>query len=69
MIVVPARTTAPRYPRHARPTASFFRTGPATPKAVPDIVVEIRKLFGKVPIFGICFGQQLLGLAYGGKHL
>jgi carbamoyl-phosphate synthase small subunit len=34
---------------------------------VPYAITEIRKLFGKLPIFGICLGQQLLGLAYGGK--
>jgi carbamoyl-phosphate synthase small subunit len=34
---------------------------------VPYAIEEIKKIIGKIPIFGICLGQQLLGLAYGGK--
>ena len=49
------------------PDGVLLSNGPGDPKGVPDIVAEIRKLFGKAPIFGICFGQQLLGLAYGGR--
>ena len=49
------------------PDGVLLSNGPGDPQGVPDVVEEIRKLFGKVPIFGICLGQQLLGLAYGGK--
>ena len=65
VIVVPARTTA-REMLAMKPDGVVLSNGPGDPQAVPDVVEEIRKLFGKVPIFGICLGQQLLGLAYGG---
>lgn len=64
--VVPARTSA-REVLDMRPDGVLLSNGPGDPEGVPDVVAEIRKLFGKTPIFGICFGQQLLGLAYGGK--
>jgi carbamoyl-phosphate synthase small subunit len=63
--VMPARTSA-REVLSMRPDGVVLSNGPGDPKGVPDIVQEIKKLFGKVPIFGICLGQQLLGLAYGG---
>jgi carbamoyl-phosphate synthase small subunit len=65
VVVVPARTTA-REILDLRPDGVLLSNGPGDPQGVPDVVEEIRKLFGKVPIFGICLGQQLLGLAYGG---
>ena len=45
----------------------LLSNGPGDPEGVTYTIEEIRKLFGKLPIFGICLGQQLLGLAYGGK--
>ena len=45
----------------------LLSNGPGDPEGVPYAIEEIRKLLGKIPIFGICLGQQLLGLAYGGK--
>lgn len=65
VMVVPARTTADEILR-MRPDGVLLSNGPGDPKGVPDVVEEIRKLFGHVPIFGICLGQQLLGLAYRG---
>ena len=65
VIVVPARTKASEILAMG-PDGVLLSNGPGDPGAVPDVVEEIRKLFGKVPIFGICLGQQLLGLAYGG---
>jgi carbamoyl-phosphate synthase small subunit len=65
VIVVPARTTAEEI-LSLVPNGVLLSNGPGDPEGVPDIVAQIRKLFGKTPIFGICFGQQLLGLAYGG---
>jgi carbamoyl-phosphate synthase small subunit len=64
--VVPARTTAGEV-LALSPDGVLLSNGPGDPQGVPDIVGEIQRLFGKVPIFGICFGQQLLGLAYGGN--
>src|SRR5208337_2876506 len=66
VIVVPARTTAEDI-LALIPDGVLLSNGPGDPEGVPDVVAEIRKLFGKVPIFGICLGQQLLGLAYGGN--
>jgi carbamoyl-phosphate synthase small subunit len=48
------------------PDGILLSNGPGDPQAVGYAIEEIRKLLGKVPIFGICLGQQLLGLAYGG---
>jgi carbamoyl-phosphate synthase small subunit len=64
--VVPARTSA-REILDMQPDGVLLSNGPGDPEGVPDVVAEIQKLFGKTPIFGICLGQQLLGLAYGGK--
>ncbi len=65
VVVVPDRTKAKDI-LNLRPDGVLLSNGPGDPKGVPDVVEEVRKLFGKVPIFGICLGQQLLGLAYGG---
>jgi carbamoyl-phosphate synthase small subunit len=65
VVVVPARTKAKEI-LAMKPDGVLLSNGPGDPQAVPDVVDEIRKLFGKAPIFGICLGQQLLGLAYGG---
>ncbi|HAR95709.1 MAG TPA: carbamoyl phosphate synthase small subunit [Deltaproteobacteria bacterium] len=65
VMVVPARTKASDI-LAMKPDGVLLSNGPGDPQGVPDVVEEIRKLFGQVPIFGICLGQQLLGLAYGG---
>ncbi|MEO0249758.1 MAG: glutamine-hydrolyzing carbamoyl-phosphate synthase small subunit, partial [candidate division WOR-3 bacterium] len=44
----------------------FLSNGPGDPQCVPYAAEATRRLMGKAPIFGICLGQQLLGLAYGG---
>jgi carbamoyl-phosphate synthase small subunit len=41
----------------------FLSNGPGDPAALPEMVTEIKKLVGQVPIVGICLGHQLLGLA------
>ncbi len=66
VIVVPADTKAETIIA-MNPDGVLLSNGPGDPEGVPYAIVEIRKLFGKMPIFGICLGQQLLGLAYGGK--
>ncbi len=45
----------------------FLSNGPGDPEPIGYAVENIRKLAGKVPIFGICLGHQLCGLALGGK--
>ena len=45
----------------------FLSNGPGDPAALPYIVKTVRELIGKLPIFGICLGHQMLGLALGGR--
>jgi len=45
----------------------LLSNGPGDPAAVKYVVETTRKLIGKLPIFGICLGHQMLGLALGGK--
>ena len=49
------------------PDGVFLSNGPADPAAVPYAYDTVRGLIGKKPIFGICLGHQILGLALGGK--
>ncbi|MBW2370596.1 MAG: glutamine-hydrolyzing carbamoyl-phosphate synthase small subunit, partial [Deltaproteobacteria bacterium] len=49
------------------PDGIFLSTGPGDPEPVEYAVDSVRKLLGKKPIFGICMGNQILGLALGGK--
>ncbi|OQW95822.1 MAG: carbamoyl phosphate synthase small subunit [Verrucomicrobia bacterium A1] len=51
-----------------QPDGFFISNGPGDPAGVPQVVSNIRKVIeAKVPTFGICFGHQLLGWAFGGK--
>jgi carbamoyl-phosphate synthase small subunit len=49
------------------PDGIFLSNGPGDPQGVPYAVSNVKKLIGKKPIFGICLGHQILGLALGGK--
>jgi carbamoyl-phosphate synthase small subunit len=49
------------------PDGVFLSNGPGDPEPLQAQVASIGKLIGKKPIFGICLGHQLLGLAFGGK--
>jgi len=64
--VVPATATADDI-LAMNPDGIFLTNGPGDPAGVPYAVDTVRRLLGKQPIFGICLGHQLLGLAYGGK--
>lgn len=64
--VVPASTTAKQALSY-KPDGIFLSNGPGDPAAVTYAVETVRQLLGKVPIFGICLGHQLLTLALGGK--
>jgi carbamoyl-phosphate synthase small subunit len=65
--VVPAATTAAEATA-LNPDGIFLSNGPGDPASMNREVDEIRQLLkGNVPIFGICFGHQLLGRAFGGE--
>jgi carbamoyl-phosphate synthase small subunit len=64
--VVPATTPA-REVLAARPDGVFLSNGPGDPDAVPYARENVAALVGAVPIFGICLGHQILGLALGGR--
>jgi carbamoyl-phosphate synthase small subunit len=50
-----------------QPDGVFLSNGPGDPEPLEFQVAQVRKLIAKKPIFGICLGQQVLGLALGGK--
>ena len=64
--VVPASTKADEILAH-KPQGLFLSNGPGDPAAVKYLVETVRKLIGKVPMFGICLGHQMIGQALGGK--
>ena len=64
--VVPSLTSAEDV-LALKPDGIFLSNGPGDPEPLDTQVANIRKLIGKKPIFGICLGHQLLGLAVGGK--
>lgn len=65
-IVVPATYTAEQI-LALNPQGLMLSNGPGDPSENVEIIENIRKLIGKLPIFGICLGHQLLALAMGGK--
>jgi len=65
--VVPARTSAEDV-LALEPDGVFLSNGPGDPSAVPWAVETVRALVGRKPIFGICLGHQILGLALGGTR-
>ena len=62
--VVPASTTVAEIDA-LRPDGIFLSNGPGDPEGVPYAIESVRKLIGRYPIFGICLGHQILGLAFG----
>ena len=64
--VVPAETSAEDV-LALRPDGVFLSNGPGDPEPVDYAVNSIRRMIGRVPVFGICLGHQLVGLALGGK--
>ena len=63
------------FPAHAsadeilatRPDGIFLSNGPGDPAAVHYVIETVRKLLGQKPVFGICLGHQIMGLALGGE--
>ncbi|MDP1853619.1 MAG: glutamine-hydrolyzing carbamoyl-phosphate synthase small subunit [Candidatus Omnitrophota bacterium] len=64
--VVPANTSASEI-LELKPDGVLLSNGPGDPAAVTYVTQTARNLIGKIPIFGICLGHQMLGLALGGK--
>jgi carbamoyl-phosphate synthase small subunit len=64
--VVPGRATAAEVLAHG-PDGVFLSNGPGDPEALGGCVETVRGLVGRVPLFGICLGHQLLALACGAK--
>ena len=64
--VVPAQTSAEDV-LALNPDGVFLSNGPGDPEPVVYAQQNIQRLMGKKPIFGICLGHQLIGLALGGK--
>ncbi len=64
--VVPASTTADEA-LALKPDGIFLSNGPGDPEGVPYAIEAARKLVARLPVFGICLGHQILGLAFGGK--
>jgi carbamoyl-phosphate synthase small subunit len=64
--VVPAKTSAEDV-LALKPQGVFLSNGPGDPEPITYAIRNIRKLIGRVPVFGICLGHQLCGLALGGR--
>lgn len=68
VLVVPAKTDA-RTVKKLKPNGIFLSNGPGDPEPVTYAVDIIKALLGFAPVFGICLGMQLLGIAMGGKTM
>ena len=64
--VVPAKTSA-RDVLELKPDGVFLSNGPGDPEPLGYAAKNVRNLLGRVPVFGICLGHQIVGLALGGK--
>ena len=64
--VVPASTSADDV-LALKPDGVFLSNGPGDPEPLEFAAAQVRKLTGRVPVFGICLGHQIMGLAMGGK--
>jgi carbamoyl-phosphate synthase small subunit len=64
--VLPASATADEA-LAARPDGIFLANGPGDPEGVPYLAEAVRRLAGRLPVFGICLGHQILALALGAR--
>lgn len=65
VVVVPAMSTAEEILAY-RPDGIFLSNGPGDPSTATYAIESVRKLLGRKPVFGVCMGHQILGLALGG---
>lgn len=65
VVVVPAASTGAQILSYA-PDGVLLSNGPGDPSALPYIVEAARDIIGKMPVFGICLGHQIIGQAVGG---
>ncbi|WP_418790514.1 glutamine-hydrolyzing carbamoyl-phosphate synthase small subunit [Phosphitispora sp. TUW77] len=66
VVVVPATTTANEV-LALNPDGIMLSNGPGDPENVPFAIETVKKLIGKIPMFGICLGHQVIALALGGR--
>lgn len=66
VVVVPATTEAEAV-MDLKPDAVLLSNGPGDPQTVTYGIANAKKLMGRLPLFGICLGHQILGLAMGGQ--
>ena len=64
--IVPATTSAEEV-LELKPDGVFLSNGPGDPEPLEYAAQAVRGLMGKVPVFGICLGHQIIGLALGGR--
>ena len=64
--VVPASTPAQAV-LERKPDGVFLSNGPGDPEGVPYLIASVATLLSRVPVFGICLGHQIMGLAGGGS--
>ncbi len=66
VVVVPYTSTYEDIMKH-QPDGLFISNGPGDPEDATPVIELVKKCKGKLPIFGICLGHQIIGLAYGAK--
>ncbi len=66
VVVVEANTSFDEI-LNMKPDGILLSNGPGDPEPVAYVIKTVKALIGKIPIFGICLGHQMLGLAFGGK--
>jgi carbamoyl-phosphate synthase small subunit len=64
--VLPATSTATEI-ESFKPDALFLSNGPGDPATLQPIIDVVQRFVGKLPIFGICLGHQILGQVFGGR--
>jgi carbamoyl-phosphate synthase small subunit len=66
VLIIPAGTPAGEVLK-LKPDGVFLSNGPGDPESIAYAVENIRNLVGRIPLFGICLGHQLMALALGGR--